>query len=192
MAAPILADISGATGWVADYHASVPPQEHDIAGLSSALNSVLGAELAGAQTALGATAEEILLAALIRAIARTVGDGVLNVELSDGWSGQRQVTVPCLAQRDLTSPELLAGARSALEGEPRPAMGTAEVLLSHGVAPAHNPDTGHLLGLYVHRDADFADVLYLDWRYDTRSFERSTVEELSEQFPLALIEITSG
>ena len=35
------------------------------------------------------------------------------------------------------------------------------------------------------------DLLHLDWWYDTARLERYTVEELAEQFPLALIEITS-
>ena len=34
-------------------------------------------------------------------------------------------------------------------------------------------------------------LVQLDWWYDTRSFEPYTVEELAEQFPLALIELTS-
>ena len=33
--------------------------------------------------------------------------------------------------------------------------------------------------------------MHLDWWYDIRSFDRSTVEELAGQFPLALIELTS-
>ena len=35
------------------------------------------------------------------------------------------------------------------------------------------------------------DVVQLDWWYDTRSFDPYTVEELAEQLPLALIELTS-
>ena len=34
-------------------------------------------------------------------------------------------------------------------------------------------------------------LVQLDWWYDTRSFDAYTVEELAEQFPLALIEMTS-
>ena len=33
--------------------------------------------------------------------------------------------------------------------------------------------------------------MQLDWWYDTRSFDAYTVEELAEQLPLALIELTS-
>lgn len=32
----------------------------------------------------------------------------------------------------------------------------------------------------------------LQWRFDSRSFDDATVQELAEQFPLALIEVTSG
>ncbi len=35
------------------------------------------------------------------------------------------------------------------------------------------------------------DLVQLDWWYDTRSFDPYTVEELAEQLPLALIELTS-
>jgi hypothetical protein len=33
--------------------------------------------------------------------------------------------------------------------------------------------------------------LHLDWWYDTSRFDRYTVEELTEQFPFALLEMTS-
>lgn len=47
-------------------------------------------------------------------------------------------------------------------------------------------------GLCVHVDHSGDSHLRIDWAYDTRNFDRYTVEELSEQFPLALIEVTSG
>ena len=47
---------------------------------------------------------------------------------------------------------------------------------------------GHALELRAYR-AD--GVVQLDWWFDARSFEAYTVEELAEQFPLALIELTS-
>ena len=34
-------------------------------------------------------------------------------------------------------------------------------------------------------------VVVLDWWYDTRSFEPYTIEELAEQLPFTLIELTS-
>jgi hypothetical protein len=47
---------------------------------------------------------------------------------------------------------------------------------------------GHLLELYAYRRGG---VLVLDWWYDAPSFERHTIQELSEQLPYALIELTS-
>ena len=48
--------------------------------------------------------------------------------------------------------------------------------------------TAHALELRAYR-AD--GLVQLDWWYDTRSFDAYTVEELTEQLPLALIELTS-
>jgi phthiocerol/phenolphthiocerol synthesis type-I polyketide synthase E len=50
------------------------------------------------------------------------------------------------------------------------------------------PGLGHALQLRAYRTGD---VLQLDWWYDSRRLDRVTVEELAEQFPLALIELTS-
>jgi hypothetical protein len=51
-------------------------------------------------------------------------------------------------------------------------------------------DSGHPLAVHIRRDTDA--TLLLHWRFDTRSFDHCTVQELAEQFPLALIEVTSG
>ena len=50
------------------------------------------------------------------------------------------------------------------------------------------PGLRHPLELRAYR-AD--GLVQLDWWYDTRSFDSYTVEELTEQLPLALIELTS-
>jgi phthiocerol/phenolphthiocerol synthesis type-I polyketide synthase E len=50
------------------------------------------------------------------------------------------------------------------------------------------PGLGHALELRAYR-AD--GLVQMDWWYDTRRLDRHTVEELTEQFPLALIELTS-
>ena len=50
------------------------------------------------------------------------------------------------------------------------------------------PGLRHALELRVHRDDE---LVQLDWWYDTRSFDRHTVEELAEQLPFTLIELTS-
>jgi hypothetical protein len=50
------------------------------------------------------------------------------------------------------------------------------------------PGLRHPLELRAYR-AD--GLVQLDWWYDTRSFDRHTVEELAEQLPFALIQLTS-
>ena len=45
-----------------------------------------------------------------------------------------------------------------------------------------------MLELRAHREDE---LVQLDWWYDTRSFDRYTVEELAEQLPFTLIELTS-
>ncbi len=50
------------------------------------------------------------------------------------------------------------------------------------------PGLGHALEVRVYRaDGD----VHVDWWYDTSRFESYTVQELTEQFPLALFEMTS-
>jgi phthiocerol/phenolphthiocerol synthesis type-I polyketide synthase E len=58
-------------------------------------------------------------------------------------------------------------------------------------APARDtlPAFGHALELRVYRDSV---GLHLDWWYDTRRLERTTVEALMQQFPAALTELTSN
>ena len=50
------------------------------------------------------------------------------------------------------------------------------------------PGLGYALELRVYRTDG---LLQLDWWYDTTRFDRYTVEELTEQFPFALFEMTS-
>jgi hypothetical protein len=64
----------------------------------------------------------------------------------------------------------------------------SDVLFANGDSAAARPHIGHLLELRAYRRGD---VVALDWWFDARSFESYTVEELAEQFPLALIELTS-
>lgn len=148
------------------------------------LDSVLAAELDGAQLAMGCTAEEILLAALGRTVARTIGDGMLVVDIDTAGGAPRRVALPCVAQRDLSGAELLAAARSAVPGG---ADTRAAVRVGYGETVSSVP---YVLTLQVRNDA--AGALRVDWSFDVRSFDHYTVEELAEQFPLALIEVTSG
>lgn len=186
MAAPLLVHSSGAVTWVTDLSASGRPQSADMAKLSSRLPAVLTAELAAAQVDLSADATQILIAALGRAVARTVGGGeelVVDVDTDD--SALRAVAVRCVSERGTTPAAMLAAVR-----QHSPAGAPADVLFSYRAAVAGtSPDDGYLLTLHARRGED---VVYLDWWYDTRSFDRCTLEELSDQFPLALIEVTSG
>ena len=45
--------------------------------------------------------------------------------------------------------------------------------------------------MHTRLDSELSDTIVVDWWYDTRSFDAATVDELAEQFPLALIELTS-
>lgn len=197
MAAPVLVDSSRVTCWFADYSAIAPARPSDMATLSSELDQVLVAELTGAQDTTGATAEEILLAALARSVARTMGNGVLTVDIDSAPDAEdaatSRVDLRCDARRDLSGAELLASTRAAVRARGRVECPRADVRFSHRkVAAGSTEDGAHLLSLHAHRDSGSAAVLRLDWWYDTRSFDWNTVAELSEQFPQALIEVTSG
>lgn len=138
---------------------------------------------------LGATGAELMLAALGRAVARALGGGALTVDIDNGPAGFRRVNLPCDARRDPTGQELLASAQGALAGGAGPHQ-PADMSFSFGTsAPGPAADTEHRLTLQVQHNGD---AVQFDWWYDGRSFERNTVRELAEQFPLALIEVTSG
>jgi hypothetical protein len=63
----------------------------------------------------------------------------------------------------------------------------AEICISRaGTAADLSTDRALQLSAY-RRDG----ILHLDWWYDNRRFDDYTVAELAEQFPLALIELTS-
>ena len=138
-------------------------------------------ELEWTQLSLGLTADEILLTALGRTIARTIGEGVVAVDIAgDDGSIPRSVYLTCAT-----------GAHYGMGQIASPAP--AEIFFNYlGAMPevpaSEAPTLGHALELRVYRTAG---VLHLDWWYDTRRFYPSTVEELTEQFPLALIQLTS-
>ncbi|MUL99214.1 polyketide synthase [Mycolicibacterium sp. CBMA 334] len=171
MSVSVLPDASGAGSWIADYGTAGPPRAADMATVSSSLDGVLSAELHAAQITLGCTAEDVLLAALGRTVARTIGEGMLIVDVVSGpeVAGFRRVGVPCVARRGLSGSELLAAARPGAAGD---------------------AEAAHPLAVHVHRDS--GTTMGLHWRFDTRGFDHCTVQELAEQFPLALIEVTSG
>jgi hypothetical protein len=186
-----------------DHEAAGPPRPDDLGKEAAPLTSTLIAELDGAQSYLDVPAEELLLAALSRTIARTIGDTELAIDLDDGG---RTVVVPCLSARNASATEALRAVHrslaSAHEHTAAPPVQCSEVSflyrrrtipgpVAHGVLPPHQalPRSGHALEVRVYRTAD--GVVQMDWWYDTRRLDRYTVEEMTEQFPLALIDLTS-
>jgi hypothetical protein len=183
-----LVDIDAALT-LTDYDAEGAPLPDDLRRLAAPLSEVLSAELDGACRHLGVPAVEVLLAALGRTVQRTAGRGVLVVDLMvEAAATAHGVGVPCVGPAEVDATALLTEVHAAITG------GTAEgaeVAFSYtGAARAAEviPGLGHALELRVYREGG---VVQLDWWYDTRQFEHYTVEELTEQFPLALIEITS-
>ncbi|MBV8930598.1 MAG: hypothetical protein JO152_15865 [Mycobacteriaceae bacterium] len=179
--------------------------------LCAPLSSVLTAELDGAQHYLGVPTEEILLAALGRTIARTIGEGVVAVDVaghgrSVGWfSTSYPVPVTCVCAEKLSATQMLGDVHRTLSAlpQPRPAYVTPTQAKPSDIYFSYTPTTaepserhveadppilGHALELRVYRAAG---LLHMDWWYDIRKFTDSTVEEFTEQFPLALIELTS-
>jgi hypothetical protein len=171
---------------VVDYETAEPPQTDDLAKLSAPLNSTLTGELDGAQWYLGVATEEILLAALGLTIARTIGEGVVPVDVA-GHSGS--VPLRCTSAGFATATESLAAVHRTLAAGPGApklaAKPPSEIFFSY---LGTEPGVRHALELRAYRAAD---LVQLDWWYDTRSFHRSTVAELAEQLPLAVIELTS-
>jgi hypothetical protein len=156
---------------------------------STAPSSELTEELDAAAEWLGARVEEILLAALGRTIGRTRGEGTVTVDVTGGqrWLSH-PVTLTCAGGARLGPTEMLQGARAALAGTPGRASAQAELLLNVAVAPLVDAPAGRALELRAQR---VDGLLQLDWWYDATRFEAYSVEEMAEQFPLALIEITS-
>ncbi|MGB3232380.1 MAG: hypothetical protein WBB57_16830 [Mycobacterium sp.] len=145
-------------------------------------------ELDGAAEWLGVPVEEILLAALGRSLGRTRGEGEVAVDVATGTvPTHRAVWLICSDAPPMGPTEMLQGAHTALAAAENRAAIPCEVLLD--VAAEVNGAGGdHALGLHLHRSGG---ALHLDWRYDTCRFDAYSIEEMAEQFPLALIEITS-
>ncbi|OMB96789.1 hypothetical protein A5733_11245 [Mycobacterium sp. NS-7484] len=187
MSVSVLRDAPGASSWIVDYGIPGRPCRADLATVSSSLDDVLTEELRGAQVAMGCTAEELVLAALGRAVARTIGEGMLSVDIVSGPAGTdvRRIGVPCVSRRGLSGPELLAAAYPTSDSA---AHLTADVSVAYGQGLTVDQG-GSPLAVHVEPGAA---AMRLHWRFDTRGFDRCTIEELAEQFPLALIELTSG
>jgi hypothetical protein len=146
-------------------------------------------ELDAAAEWLGVQVEEILLAALGRTLGRTRGEGTVTVDVTGGrrWLSH-PVTLICAADHPMGPTEMLQGARAALSVAPGRDSAQAELLLNVAIADLIDAPAGRALELRAQR---VDGLLQLDWWYDAARFDAYSVEEMAEQFPLALIEITS-
>lgn len=184
-----------------DYPADGEPAHDDITVISAPLSDILTGELDGAAAALGLTAEEILLAALGRTIVRTIGEGIVTVDLAGQGATFYPVELVCSGPAITSASDALAAAHRAISalalrrvvhGTPEDghAQPPGDVLLVHGTGEhaAEPSRLGHALEVRAYRRDG---VLVLDWWYDSRRFEAYTVEELSEQFSYGLVELTS-
>ncbi|HET7741362.1 MAG TPA: hypothetical protein VFL67_12005 [Mycobacterium sp.] len=185
-----------------DYIADGRPERDDVVVVSAPLSEVLTGEFDGAAAVLGLTAEEILLAALGRTIVRTIGDGVVLVDLpgdTERTASVYPVELLCTGPAVTSASDMLAAVHRSVSAlalrrmvpEDAHAQSSAAVLLvvdGDGELPAEPAALGHALELRAHRRDG---VLVLDWWYDSRTFEAYTVEEMSEQFAYGLIDLTS-
>ncbi|MEU0496343.1 hypothetical protein [Mycobacterium sp. NPDC006124] len=182
-----------------DYDPEGRPRVEDVELLSAPLSTLLTLELDGAAAALEVSTDDILLAALGRAVERTMGTGVVVVDVPCHGTSTRPIRLACVSPSEVDANEMLAGVHQQLgalaisrivRGVPDhgTAPSIADVLFASGGTAADYPHRGHVLELRAFRRGD---VVVLDWWFDARSFERYTVAELADQFPLAMIELTS-
>jgi hypothetical protein len=189
MVAPFIARPSVATVRVTDHEIAGRPRPGDLARLSAPLTSVLTDEVDEVQRSIGVATEEILLAAFARTVARTIGTGVVTVDFTDGADTSAQLELQCSSAANSCADEMLAAVQRALgAASSSSTRAPAEVFISYLGSAPELACFDHALEIRIYRDSG---VLNLDWRYDSRQFASYTVEELSEQFPLALIELTS-
>lgn len=208
MVAPYLADETSELRYPVDTPATPTLRvvDHDIADgttpvlhkLSTPPSDEVTAEVDGATEWLGVAADEILLAALGRTIARTIGEGVVAVDVT----GERRwllhaIPLLCASAQQASPTQMLRDVHRMLTAGQAPAAAlSSEIFLNYigtlpdGTTPMYEtpPGLGYALELRVYRTDG---MLHLDWWYDTTRFERYTVEELTEQFRLALFEMTS-
>jgi len=143
-----LENSSKATLRLADPEVTQQPSSVDLTRLPSALTIDQTAEVDDARRRLGVSMEEILLAALGRTIAQTVGEGVVAVDLEGtGRSALRPdvdlrrtigrfttiYPAPVQCARDGDATELLAAVRDTLKSVPHYGIGYG--LLRHVYAP---------------------------------------------------------
>lgn len=191
MVAPTVASLSGPMVQVADHDGAGAPGSAEIVQLSAPLSVVLSDEFEGALASLKVTAEVLLLAALGRAVERTLGAGVVSVDIADGAHAGTVVTLRCASARDIdATATLLEAGRALILSSAHGAESLPEAVVSLSAAGTSPVDLTAVRALRLSA-CRRGGVLQLDWWYDSRRFDRYTVEELAEQFPLALIELTS-
>jgi hypothetical protein len=207
MVAPYLADQTSEMTYPVDTLASptLRVADHGIANgtapvlekLSMAPSDEVTAEVDGATEWLGVAADELLLAALGRTIARTIGEGVAAVDVT----GERRwllhaIPLTCATAQQASPTDMVRIVHRMFDAPPSHTDLQPEILLNYigtlpdGTTPMYEtpPGLGYALELRVYR-AD--GLLHLDWWYDSTRFDSYTIEELTEQFPLALFEMTS-
>lgn len=180
--------------------------DHDVADdtapvfdmLPTPASEEMTAEVDGATEWLGVAADEILLAALGRTIARTIGEGIVAVDVTGEarWL-LHAIPLTCATAQQASPTEMLGDVhRQLADVAPQGTLPRSETFVNFvgtprdGVTPTYqtHPGLGYALELRAYR---IDGLLHLDWWFDTNRFDRYTVEELSEQFPLALFEMTS-
>lgn len=193
-----LGGVASATVRITDYDPADAPRPARMIKVSTPAGDELTAEVDGATDWLDVPADEVLLAALTRAIARTLGDGVVPVDIASQRGGLLDaVPLVCVTAQQGSAADVLASVHHMLAAaSERDTAATSEVYFNYiGELPAQTvpvqetpPGLGHALEVRVYRAGG---DLQVDWWYDASRFEQYTIEELAEQFPLALVEMTS-
>ncbi len=173
---------------VTDHEAVGRPGPDQVAMVSAPLTSVWTDEFDAALPSLEVSPVELLSAALGRTLSRTVGDGVVAVDLALGAHSATPVLVRCAGPGVLDATELLAWVRDSLAA-PIPAGAPDAVSLRY-IPNATDPTPAPRVPLEL-RVYPADGLLQLEWWFDARCFDRATVEEFGEQFPFVLVELTS-
>jgi phthiocerol/phenolphthiocerol synthesis type-I polyketide synthase E len=125
---------------LADAGDSSPPGPGDLVRVATALTPEQTSQIDNARRILQASTEEILLAALARSLAVTVGDGVASVDLAGtgrsvlrpdvdfrrtiGWfSTIYPIKLPCIGDQGASATQLLAEVSHALKAVPHHGIG---------------------------------------------------------------------
>jgi len=191
MVAPSVTWQPGPVVRVADHDAAGSPGEDQIVHLSTPLSDVLTDEFDGALTSLQITEDVLLLAALGRAVERTLGSGAITVDIVDGTFAGSAVALRCASANDTQATAMLLEVDRLLalsSGHGNVNAPEAEIALSPAGTSRVGLDAYRSLHVSARR---LGGVLHLDWSYDSRRFDSYTIVELAEQFPLALIELAS-